>query len=217
MINLPPQNREILFKLVPAGNVYQRPAALYKDTWEHHIAPFKQVAVDDIQNVVAAPSLIYRDKNQETRHVLMNNDVITPSGTKMTVFLETQTTTEYNHIATAFYNRNPNVGPLLFDLTNTNVGKSEGVLPAGPTLRSSYDDSNDILYLGVDDAKSVEDEEIEDGVYVGYPEGADRPRAAVVFGIRERNSVQRDHVIELLANALRIRQSQVRQEFEKAY
>jgi hypothetical protein len=209
--------REILFKVTPAGNAYGRPAVLFKDTWETHIQPFKiGVTVEAIQTAVSTPTFIYQDKTQETRHALINNNVTTASGTKMTVFLETQTTTRYNHIATAFYNRNPNVGPLLFDFSGTQVSVPTTV-PTTPSLRSSYDGENDILYLGVDDAKSAEDEEIEEGVYVGYAEGADRPRAAMVFGIRKRNKTQRDHVIEVLANALRVRQSLVQEEFDKAY
>jgi hypothetical protein len=130
------------------------------------------------------------------------------------VFIETQTGTPYNHVATAFYNRQPNVGPLLYDLTN--IMTSAAAAPAS-TLRSSYDDGNDILYLSIGEAKSAEDEEIEDGVYVGYPEGADRPQAAMVFGVRKWRTEQRQRVIQRLANALRIRQTQVREAFEKAY
>jgi hypothetical protein len=71
--------------------------------------------------------------------------------------------------------------------------------------------------MRIDDAKSAEDEEIEDGVYLGYPAGGDRPRAAMVFGVRKRNAEQRGHVIEVLANALQIRRQQVRDAFEKVY
>ena len=211
------QNREILFSVLPAGNAYDRLAVLYKDTWENHIQPFKdKVTVQVIQEVVAAPTFIYQDKTQETRHVLINNNVVTLSGAKMTVFLETQTTTQYNHIATAFYNRNPNVGPLLFDFSNIQVPVA---LPssASSILRSSYDGEHDVIYLGVDDAKSAEDEEIEDGVYVGFPEGVDRPCAAMVLGVRKRTQAQRDHLIEVIANALRVQESQVREQFEKVY
>ena len=90
-------------------------------------------------------------------------------------------------------------------------------MPPDLTLRSSYDDSSDILYLSIDGARSAEDEEIEEGVYVGYPEGADSPCAAMVFGLRRRTLEQRDHVIEVLANALRIRQQQVQKAFERTY
>lgn len=202
------ENRAILFEVIPAGGAYDRAVVLYRDTWESHIQPYKSsVTVAAIQQAATTPSRIYRDKTQETRQVLINDAVITASGTKMTVFVETQTVTRYIHVATAFYNRNPSLGPLLFGFTS---------VQAGPVLRSSYDEGNDILYLGVDGAKSAEDEEIEDGVYLGYSEGAERPRAAMVFGVRKRSPDQRGHVIEILANALRIRQEQLRDAFEKA-
>jgi hypothetical protein len=202
------ENRPILFEVIPAGGAYDRPVVLYRDTWENHIQPYKaNVTIAAIQQVVTTPSRIYLDKTQETRQVLINDSIVTESGTKMTVFVETQTVTRYVHVATAFYNRNPNVGPLLFDFSSVQTGS---------TLRSSYDEANDILYLGVDDTKSAEDEEIEDGVYLGYPEGAERPGAAMVFGVRKRGPDQRGHVIEILANALRIKREQVRDAFEKA-
>jgi hypothetical protein len=205
------QNRLILFQVTPDGNLYDRPVVLYQDTWELHIRPNKSnVTVNAIREVVATPSYVYRDKMAETRHVLINNNVSTQRGTKMTVFVETASMARYNLVATAFYNRNPNVGPLLYDFTTR-------IPAAGSVLRSSYDDGSDILYLGIDDAQSAEDEEIEDGVYLGYPEGMDSPCTAMVFGIRKRTPEQRNHVIERLANALRLRQQQVREAFEKAY
>jgi hypothetical protein len=106
------QNRSFLFQIVPAGNVYEQPVVLYQDTWEIHIRPNKaNVSVNEIQEVVASPSQIFLDKMMETRHVLINNNVATARGTKMTVFVETAPapTAGYNFVATAFYILSPNV------------------------------------------------------------------------------------------------------------
>jgi uncharacterized protein YuzE len=207
------RNRETLFEVMPVGNVYDRPIVLYQDTWQVHIQPFKaNVTVDAIRAVSQTPSYIYQDKTENQRHVLLNNDVTSPtgSGKPLTVFIVLQTSVPHNLVATAFYNRQPNVGPLLYDLTNS-------APIAESNLRSSYDDGNDILYLSLGDTKSAEDEEIENGVYVGYPEGSDRPYAAMVFGIRKWGAEQRQNVIQRLAHMLRIRQNQIREAFEKAY
>ena len=82
------ENRPILFEVTPAGGAFDRAVVLYRDTWENHIHPYKaNVTVAAIQQVAATPSRIYRDKIQETRQILINDSVVTESGTKMTVFV----------------------------------------------------------------------------------------------------------------------------------
>lgn len=74
----------------------------------------------------------------------------------------------------------------------------------GDSLRTSYDEDHDILHLAKADFRSAEDEEVEDGVFLGFDEDGTEPKSATIFRFRARESPELHSLAARLSEVLHI-------------
>ena len=174
------------------SSFYQKEVILTKSQWEIHIEPNKKnLTPEKIGAVIAGHDAIYQDKSVSTRHMVFNSRVVSPSGKPLTVVVDVIPDEKPNEIVTAFYNRKPNHGPLVWE--------SEP-----EALRSSYDQGHDVFHLTLVDFKSSEDEEVEDGVFFGFDEDGDQPAAAMIFRFHARSAPELRGIAARIAEAMHV-------------
>ncbi|MEJ0045553.1 MAG: DUF2283 domain-containing protein [Rhodospirillales bacterium] len=163
---------------------------LAHETWQRHIEPFKSqqgVTVAGIQMTISQADATYRDKRWDLRHVMTSKQVVNDNGHQLLVFVEAKTPGyEANEVVTAFYCRSPKLGALVWS-------SESGGVPAV----ASYDDTNDVMYIATTPVSSIEDEEVAEGLYIGYSK-SDKPVDATIMGMRSLDAATRAEYREKL-------------------
>ena len=79
-----------------------------------YLMTFKKIPLVAIKGIIEEPDASFQDLEELSRQVLINREITSKSGKLITVVIETQTDTEYFHVCTAFVNRDPKTGNLLW-------------------------------------------------------------------------------------------------------